>query len=306
MTVEGANDDISGVGQTQAAHGLVTPKLPDESLREIYVHPDRRPLRRVQRPPLRRGYLPAGARLHQSTRISLPGGVSLFQPKHRDGDRLQLGTVPVRLRVNPRAKRLLLRIDRRAHEAVIVAPTERQLGRAVAFARERMDWLSRQMAKVETAPTHPVMAPGERRLAMARAELVLRDRVRVHCASLGVTPPRVRLNDPRTRWGSCTKAHGDKPSSVRLSWRLILAPPAVYDYVVAHECAHILEANHGPRFWAVVERLVGDPRPHRRLAAQARRVAPRALTPQNGGESSRPGGESASGAGCSSVEAGGA
>ena len=48
-----------------------------------------------------------------------------------------------------------------------------------------------------------------------------------------------------------------------ICWRLALAPFAVADYVVAHECAHLIEANHGPRFWAHVHRLVGDHRPHR-------------------------------------------
>ena len=62
---------------------------------------------------------------------------------------------------------------------------------------------------------------------------------------------------------SCTPARAGRPASIRLSWRLALAPIAVADYVVAHECAHLLEANHGPRFWALVRRLVGDERPHR-------------------------------------------
>ncbi|HEU5321449.1 MAG TPA: YgjP-like metallopeptidase domain-containing protein, partial [Methylomirabilota bacterium] len=50
---------------------------------------------------------------------------------------------------------------------------------------------------------------------------------------------------------------------IRYSWRLALAPFAVADYVAAHECAHLLELNHGPRFWAHVRNLVGDERRHR-------------------------------------------
>ena len=84
-----------------------------------------------------------------------------------------------------------------------------------------------------------------------------------HCCALGAPIPKLGLGDPKSRWGSCTPAQGGHAASIRLSWRLALAPPAVADYVAAHEAAHLLEANHGPRFWAHVRRLVGDPRPHR-------------------------------------------
>jgi hypothetical protein len=63
----------------------------------------------------------------------------------------------------------------------------------------------------------------------------------------------VRLSSARTRWGSCSSRSG-----IRLHWRLIHLPPALIDYVVAHEVAHLLEMNHSPRFWAVVERLYPD------------------------------------------------
>jgi predicted metal-dependent hydrolase len=92
---------------------------------------------------------------------------------------------------------------------------------------------------------------------------VFRLRAQAHCAALGVSTPPIAIMDARTRWGSCTPAAKGRPASIRLSWRLALAPAEVSDYVVAHECAHLLEANHGPRFWAHVHRLVGDHRPHR-------------------------------------------
>ncbi|HUO12874.1 MAG TPA: SprT family zinc-dependent metalloprotease [Caulobacteraceae bacterium] len=89
-------------------------------------------------------------------------------------------------------------------------------------------------------------------------------RLERHCGVLDVDTPPFRLNDARTRWGSCTPGGPRHAAALRLSWRLALAPPAVADYVAAHECAHLLEANHGPRFWAHVRQLVGDERPHRR------------------------------------------
>ena len=84
-----------------------------------------------------------------------------------------------------------------------------------------------------------------------------------HCAALAVPVPRFGIADARTRWGSCTPGDARRPASIRLSWRLALAPPAVADYVAAHECAHLLQPNHGPQFWAEVRRLIGDARPHR-------------------------------------------
>jgi len=84
-----------------------------------------------------------------------------------------------------------------------------------------------------------------------------------HCAALGQPIPRFSVVDARTRWGSCTPGDARHPASIRLSWRLALAPPIVADYVVAHECAHLLQPNHGPKFWAEVRRLIGDERPHR-------------------------------------------
>jgi predicted metal-dependent hydrolase len=73
----------------------------------------------------------------------------------------------------------------------------------------------------------------------------------------------VAVADAKGRWGSCRPARpsgrgrtGDT-GSIRYSWRLVLAPFEVADYVAAHECAHLLEANHGPRFWAHVRALNG-------------------------------------------------
>ena len=80
-----------------------------------------------------------------------------------------------------------------------------------------------------------------------------------HCARLGEPVPPVALQDARSRWGSCRKGQNGSSASIRYNWRLVLAPPDVLDYVAAHECAHLVEANHGPRFWALVGRLYGDP-----------------------------------------------
>ena len=63
--------------------------------------------------------------------------------------------------------------------------------------------------------------------------------------------PTVRLSSARTQWGSC-----NQKGEIRLNWRLVQLPPRVADYVVAHEVAHLVELNHSPRFWALLERLL--------------------------------------------------
>jgi predicted metal-dependent hydrolase len=96
-----------------------------------------------------------------------------------------------------------------------------------------------------------------------RALETLSTRTAVHAARLDAPMPKVAVADAKGRWGSCRPGRSGQPGQVRYSWRLALAPFEVADYVAAHECAHLLELNHGPRFWAHVNALVGDPRPHR-------------------------------------------
>ncbi len=64
-------------------------------------------------------------------------------------------------------------------------------------------------------------------------------------------PLRITLRDQKTRWGSCSSS-----GQLSFSWRLVLAPPVVLDYVAAHEVAHLVEMNHGPRFWRLVDRIM--------------------------------------------------
>ena len=68
----------------------------------------------------------------------------------------------------------------------------------------------------------------------------------------------IRRALPNSRWGSCTH-----DAQLSFSWRLIMAPPEVLDYVAAHECAHILEMNHSPKFWAQVSKCCPDWKHHR-------------------------------------------
>lgn len=66
----------------------------------------------------------------------------------------------------------------------------------------------------------------------------------------------ISVRDTTSRWGSCLKGNATRGGRINYSWRLILAPEFVLDYVAAHECAHLIEANHGPKFWALVDELM--------------------------------------------------
>jgi predicted metal-dependent hydrolase len=230
--------------------------------------------------------------------------MSLFRKRLVDGERLDIGGVCVRLRVNPRARRVSLRVDPVAGDVIATAPSLHRLDDAARFAKSRGAWIAQRLAErmappellpgdivtvfgaacaIETGGRRPrwIDASGysQRRLVgcgeiAVDPQLVVRAirrealsqfqrRAQEYCAALGVLTPSIAVMDARTRWGSCTPAKPEGPASIRLSWRLALAPVEVSNYVVAHECAHLLEANHGPRFWAHVRELVGDHRQRR-------------------------------------------
>lgn len=223
--------------------------------------------------------------------------------QYRNGQRLPpdaLG-VPARLSVNPRARRLSIRIDGRAGEAVLVAPSERGLAQAVAFARTKAAWMRQRLAaRPDSAPLEPgavvplygrptrlvatggagaarlidgpdgpfIQSGGEggafsrrvQNLFRRLARQVLLERTEHHLRALGQRPVTVSIADTRSRWGSCSPHN----RTIRYSWRVIMAPPAVADYLAAHEVAHLVHADHSPAYWSVVQRLVGDHRPFRK------------------------------------------
>ncbi|MEZ5995888.1 MAG: SprT family zinc-dependent metalloprotease [Hyphomonadaceae bacterium] len=198
--------------------------------------------------------------------------------------------VPVKLIVNPRARHVSVRIDPTRREAIATAPTKRDLPRAARFAAERAGWIVHELARLPqgvqlkpgaTAPLRgedhelvyehgrgpariepgapprlvvpaPDPALFESRLLrflkdQARADLI--DRVAVHAVTLSVRPARLQVKELRSRWGSCSV-----DGVLSFSWRVVLAPPFVLDYLAAHEVAHLREMNHSRRFWALVRR----------------------------------------------------
>jgi predicted metal-dependent hydrolase len=102
-----------------------------------------------------------------------------------------------------------------------------------------------------------------------RALEALAPRAAHYAAALGLPAPRVALSNARTQWGVCTEA-----GAIRLSWRLVHVEPALADYVVAHEVAHLVELNHSRRYWALVERLYPGWREARERLELAARTLP--------------------------------
>jgi predicted metal-dependent hydrolase len=93
---------------------------------------------------------------------------------------------------------------------------------------------------------------------MREARLEAEDLLNFEAHRLGLQWRSLRVGDPKSQWGSCTR-EGD----ISLSWRLLLAPPAVFRYVVIHELCHLPHPDHSPRFWALVARQMPDSLNHR-------------------------------------------
>src|SRR3954451_10731803 len=112
-----------------------------------------------------------------------------------------------------------------------------------------LGWLERQLAKAASPKLglDRLMLTAEqgRREALARISLLAQS----EAAALGVAYTRITLRDQRSRWGSCSSS-----GALSFNWRLFFAPPAVLDYVAAHELCHLAKLNHAPAFWKLFEK----------------------------------------------------
>lgn len=205
---------------------------------------------------------------------------------------LAAGEIKLLVRESPRARRLALRIDAAGEAIELVLPRRVSLVTGLAFLESRRDWLSERLALLPEhisfadgavvpvlGTPHRIRHIGLRRSGEARSVEILDGEIRVianpehlgrrvrdHLIGLARNEivrraralasridrriARITLRDTTSRWGSCTSS-----GNLAFSWRLILAPEAVLDYVVAHEIAHLVEMNHGPQFWRMVEIL---------------------------------------------------
>ena len=131
---------------------------------------------------------------------------------------------------------------------IVVRPraTEREIAEAIDY---HLPWLARQLARMPEARLGlerlRLTEAAGRREAHARVSLIAQS----EALALGVRYARITLRDQRSRWGSCSTT-----GTLSFNWRLVLAPHDVLDYVVVHEVCHLLEHNHGERFWQLVRK----------------------------------------------------
>lgn len=202
-------------------------------------------------------------------------------------------TVEVALRRRDTARRMTLRVSSATGEVVLTLPPSMAISGAQSFLDAHTGWVAQRLSRLpdrilfrpgalipvrgvphrivhwsrvrgathtakDVAGVEIIAVCGDeagisgrvRRFLSGQAEADLRDSVLRHSASLDVVARRLTLRDTRSRWGSCSSS-----GALSFSWRLILAPPFVLDYLAAHEVAHLKEMNHSPRFWRLVYRL---------------------------------------------------
>ena len=197
--------------------------------------------------------------------------------------------IEITLRRSARTRRFSLRISRIDGRVTLTLPPRAREAEAMAFVRGQEGWIrdalsampagavvgmgscvpvEGRLLTVVAGPGRVVridgdalLVPGEGLRAGVRVGAYLKALARTRLAAasdryaalVGREFTRLSLRDPRSRWGSCT-ADG----ALMYSWRLVMAPPDVLDYVAAHEVAHLVEMNHSPAFWGVVARLRPD------------------------------------------------
>jgi predicted metal-dependent hydrolase len=201
---------------------------------------------------------------------------------------LPSGAARVQWRRNARARRVSLRIDPSDGAIVVTLPPRASRRAGMALLMGHADWVAGRIAALPAVVSltdgaevpiggiphrirhHPERHGGawleagelhvtgqpqflpRRTLDFLRAEAGRRlsAQVRAKAAQSGLTPARITIKDTSSRWGSCAP-----DGALAFSWRLVMAPEFVQEYVVAHEVAHLRHMNHGPQFWHLVSAM---------------------------------------------------
>jgi predicted metal-dependent hydrolase len=163
--------------------------------------------------------------------------------------------VEVQVRESPRA-RLLRTVWRPGEPAELVVPVGTS-DRAIDSAlRAHAPWLARQLdAELVRVLDPPELTEREGRDLARR---LVRETIDAEAPRIAVRCRRISIRDTRSRFGSCSSE-----GSLSFSWRLVLAPRRILDYVVVHELCHLVHLDHSRRFWSLVERVRPDFREQR-------------------------------------------
>lgn len=202
-----------------------------------------------------------------------------------------LNNFPLEFKTHNRAKRMKLRYDAAKCCAVVTMPPESTRREAQHFASLHISWLEKQRKlsseRIFLSPGYHIPIEGIpyfivhkndniglikqtdfeivvggdkvgfskrlenylKKLAQKKIEPLAQQMAK----SIGLSFRRIQIRDTKSRWGSCSSS-----GTLSFSWRLIMCPNKIIEYVVAHEVSHIKEMNHSPAFWSVVDELVND------------------------------------------------
>lgn len=207
--------------------------------------------------------------------------------------------IPVRISRSPRTRNIKLRVSRTDGTITLSLPARSNLAEALEFAASKRSWICKTLENVEAEirvrygiefplkgtlrkvspatsqkachDASDIYVPGPEssvpknllRYCAEMASQELLSRSKSYAERIDREIFRITIRDTKSRWGSCTKVSGTRGGRLNYSWRLIMAPIPVLDYVAAHEVAHLVEHNHSSRFWSVVETICPDYNDHR-------------------------------------------
>lgn len=218
--------------------------------------------------------------------LALPAILPDALPRHI---KLPSGTVPVQWRRSARARRFSLRLSPQGTGVIVTLPPTGSPQTGLSLLERNVRWIENQLRGATSAAPH--LLPGaelsiegvphrirhvpdgkggawleEGALCVSGDPVFCNRRVQdflrhlavqrlgacvtAHARETGLAPRSVTIRDAKSRWGSCSST-----GRIMLSWRLILAPPFVRDYVILHELAHLRHLNHSEAFWALVDTL---------------------------------------------------
>lgn len=204
------------------------------------------------------------------------------------------------------ARRMKLRLGTCGTKVIVSMPPKMNERLAISFAKENIDWIKAQIFKqtlsqpfeigsdipvfgkktilenipprtkgglvkegaglpqILKVPSNPINFSTKTKVMLKK---IAQDAMETHLKIIGPKiekyPNEMKICDTKSRWGSCTSG-----GKISLCWRLVFAPPAVFQYVLAHEMAHLKEMNHSPKFWAEVARLMPDYKTHQKWLKQ--------------------------------------
>lgn len=139
----------------------------------------------------------------------------------------------------------------REQKIIVRAPLRTSRRRIEEFLQKCTPWIEKKLFQIRETPCVPLYSDADIPSLKKKTQEIVLERVEYFSALMGVHPSRVSVNSAKKRFGSCSSE-----GNINFSFRLCLYPPEVIDYIVVHELAHMIELNHSPRFWNIVEKYI--------------------------------------------------